>query len=74
MSLFQRLWRLVLTWFGWNPEVTRPRLADVMKEEERKITDNEDEALTIYKVPFREELNLPEEMIVRKVLGEPGQF
>lgn len=98
MSLFQRLWRLVLSWFGWNPEVTRPILAEVMKEDELKITDpeirnpevmcprlaevmkeeklkmTENEALTIYKVPFREELNLPEEMIVRKVFGEPGQF
>ena len=41
MSLFQRLWRLVLSWFDWNPEVTRPILADVMKEDELKITDPE---------------------------------
>ena len=74
MSLFQGLWRLVLSWFGWNPKVTRPRLAEVMKEEELKITDNEDETLTIYKVPFREDLKLLEEMIVRKVFGEPGEF
>ena len=41
MSLFQRLWRLVFSWFGWNPEVTRPILAEVMKEDELKITDPE---------------------------------
>lgn len=41
MSLFQRLWRLVLSWFGWNPEVTRPILAEVMKEDELTITDPE---------------------------------
>lgn len=41
MSLFQRLWRLVLSWFGWNPEVTRPILAEVMKEDELNITDPE---------------------------------
>ena len=74
MSLSQQLWRLVPAWSGWNRTTSWQRLAEVMKKEELKITENEDEAPTIYKVPLKEELTLPEKMIVRKSFGEVGKF
>ena len=74
MSFTQQLWRFVPTWSGWTRTASWERLAEVMKKEELKITDDEDEAPTIYKVPLKEELTLPEKMIVRKSFGEVGKF
>ena len=60
----------MLTWV-WivSPSL---RLAESMKKEEMKI--HTDGSLSIYQLPMKEEITLPQKMIAVKSVGEPGQF
>lgn len=69
-TFIQRLWEVILTcvWIV-SPSL---RLAESMKKEEMKI--HTDGSLSIYQLPMKEEITLPQKMIAAKSIGEPGQF
>ena len=71
LSLAQKLWRLVPSW-SWNS--SHPRLAEIMKKEELKITEDDDKTPSIYELPLKEELTLAEKMISKQYFGETGEF
>ena len=63
---------MALTWAWWaSPSL---RLAESNKKEELKIKDNTDGSLSIYKLPMKEEITLPQQMIAGQSIGEQGEF
>ena len=63
---------MALTWAWWaSPSL---RLAESHKKEELKIKDHTDGSLSIYKVPMKEKITLPQQMITGQSIGEQGEF
>ena len=63
---------MALTW-AWRASPSL-RLAESNKKEELKIKDRADGSLSIYKLPMKEEITLPEQMIAGQSIGEQGEF
>ena len=63
---------MALTW-AWRASPSL-RLAESNKKEELKIKDRADGSLSIYKLPMKEEITLPQQMIAGQSIGEQGEF
>ena len=58
---------MALTWAWWaSPSL---RLAESNKKEELKIKDHTDGSLSIYKLPMKEKITLPRQMITGQSIG-----
>ena len=62
---------MALTWAWASPSL---RLSESNKKEELKIKDHTDGSLSIYKLPMKEKITLPQQMITGQSIGEQGVF